>query len=126
VPFNALDGVVDDLSHLLHSQGYNYCAALSRRDCEAVKLVFPVLGRLESSDGSVASRGLTGVEALRRATRALKELLLWVADRQPLVVWIDDAQWGDESSGALLLLTYRDEDAPASAFLRSLAAGEDG
>jgi serine/threonine protein kinase len=140
VPFNALDGVVDDLSHLLHSQGYNYCAALSRRDCEAVKLVFPVLGRLESSDGSVASRGLTGVEALRRATRALKELLFWVADRQPLVVWIDDAQWGDESSGALLtellspprspkmllLLTYRDEDAPASAFLRSLATGEDG
>ncbi len=69
----------------------------------------------------------------RRAFAALQELFGTLARRLPLVVYIDDVQWGDADSASLLLelvrppgaplvlflLTYRDNEAAQSAFLRA-------
>jgi hypothetical protein len=70
----------------------------------------------------------------REAFGALRDLVSTLAKRQPLVLYIDDVQWGDVDSVALLhevmrpphappvllLMTYREEEAGTSSFLREM------
>jgi hypothetical protein len=96
--------------------------------------VFPVLRRV-TSIGEVAERAVTDPNLLRRrGFSALRALLGTLSVRQPLVIYVDDAQWGDADSAALLLelvrppdaprvlylMTHRDEDAEASSFLKAM------
>jgi hypothetical protein len=134
VPYKAVDSVIDTLSrYLLHLEEQGDAIELPT-DIGALARVFPVLRRVASID-AVAEADIKDPNLVRRrAFAALRELLGTLAGRQPLVIYIDDVQWGDADSAALLLelvrppeapavlfvMTHRDQEAQASSFLAEI------
>ncbi len=136
VPFKAFDGVVDELSRHLKALPAHEVGVLLPRDIPALCKLFPVLSRVDAV-ASAKGRPVPGNDPLtvrRRAFSALKELLARIGDEQPLIVFLDDLQWGDDDSlhllaelvgppdpPALLLVgTYRSEERNQSPFVREL------
>ena len=143
IPFKAVDGLIDQLSRYLTRQMTGQLAVLMPRHVDALVRLFPVLGRVPFP--AAASRGTSPPEeephiVRRRAEMALRDLLGRLADRVPLVLWVDDVQWGDTDSAALLravlrppdpppvlvLLSYRSENRGSNPLLRAIEAEQLG
>jgi hypothetical protein len=152
VPYKAVDALMDNLAvHLSHLDRAVVEAVLPP-DTEQLEQVFPVLhlaraGRLPSfaltssigeRSGSVAASDVA--PASRRGSRALpvaldpiaqrarifaalREIFLRLVARAPLVLTIDDLQWADADSLALLSEVLRAPGAPGLLLVATLRRG---
>ncbi len=122
VPYKALDGVVDSLSKYLLSLPHHDAELLLPREISALAQLFPVLSRVDAvADAPRARDGAVDRLTRRRlAFGALRELLARIADQQPLVLYIDDLQWADSDSAALLGDLLRSPAAPPLMLITSL------
>ncbi len=140
VPYKGLDSLVDALCHHLVALEPSKTAALLPRDVTSLAVLFPVLRRVdEIRSAPVPKRTLIPDphEERRRAFRAMRELLSRMTDRWPMILYLEDLQWGDADSAALLwevlkppdpppallILNYRTHDRHSSPFLRALLDG---
>jgi eukaryotic-like serine/threonine-protein kinase len=132
LPFKAIDAVVDALAQHLAGLSARRRAALLPADADALARVFPVLG--QAAPPGQADPQEAPYRVRLRAGHALRGLLQALTQRRQVVLFIDDAQWGDADSAAvleqllappnapdlLLVLAYRTEEAVRSPLLRAL------
>jgi hypothetical protein len=115
VPYKAVDAVVDALSHALRRMPRRDVDPLVTDDVAALGRLFPVLWRVESLAARRDRHGGAAQdphELRRRAFAGLRSLLSRLAERRTIVVFVDDVQWGDVDSAALLAELMRAPGAP--------------
>jgi serine/threonine protein kinase len=135
VPYKALDAVIDALARHLESLPAAEAAAVVPARAAALARLFPVLERLAPFHRRPAPTPLPDAAELRRqGASALREVLEHLSrGPRPLVLWVDDVQWGDADSALLfeeflrppappllLLLSWREEAREGSPLLRHL------
>lgn len=139
VPYKALDGVMDSLARALLRMTPNDRLRCLPNNAAELARVFAVLQRIPELAEAVSRLAPSEAgELRRRAVRGLRELLHRLGERYYLTIAIDDFQWGDTDSPAillellrgkapprmLLLVTYRDEYESKSDCLREWLAAE--
>ncbi len=127
VPFKTLDPLIDALTSALLKLDPMALAGVLPRDVAALARLFPVLRRVPQVAEPEVRRFQPAdpQELRRRAWSALRWMLGRLAAAQPVVLCVDDLQWGDLDSAAflsdlisrtdrppiLVLLLYRSEEA---------------
>jgi serine/threonine protein kinase len=113
VPYKAVDGVIDALSrHLMRQCDEDGEPRPLPDGVPALARLFPVLRRVPSVAALDDDRTDSLPEVRRRALGALRALLGSLSLTRPVVVYIDDVQWGDTDSAALLVDLVQPPDAP--------------
>jgi eukaryotic-like serine/threonine-protein kinase len=115
LPYKAFDAIIDALSRFLSRLPEAAAAELLPRNRRALVSLFPVLDRVPIIDAwdSLARLPSAPAERRERAFSALKELLGRISDQGPLVLHIDNLEWGDADSAELLLRLCSAPDPPA-------------
>jgi serine/threonine protein kinase/tetratricopeptide (TPR) repeat protein len=126
IPYPALDGAIDALSEHLLRLPPLVLRYLLPREVAALPLLFPVLRRVDALADSTPHGALPAdpLEVRTRAFRAFKELLRRLADQHPLVLVIDDVQWIDPDSSALLTYCFSEPEPPPALLVFALRDGE--
>ncbi|WP_437829445.1 ATP-binding protein [Sorangium sp. So ce1153] len=118
--YKAFGDLMEALSRFLRRIPGDEVERLLPRDIRALARVFPVLARVPAvASAPRVSEAPDAQELRQRSFAALRQLLWRIAERRPLIVTIEDLQWSDIDSVALLLELTRPPDAPAMMFLGS-------
>ena len=137
VPYKALDEVIDDLARQLRRLPEAEAAALLPREARELVMLFPVLrqvpvfarasGRIidhAGGRGQLRDGGHEPGDVRGRALAALRELFARLTDRRPVVVCVDDLQWGDADSAVLLGELVREPRPPGVLWVASVRQEE--
>lgn len=134
LPFNAVDGLVDSLVRVLRHEHNAPVQALLSRAVAAARL-FPALGfGAGTLDDETIVIPRSGKQLTARAAVELRGLLVELAAGRPMLLALDDGQWGDFQSAEMflkilrgvetqrftLLVSYRTEDWRTSLLLQTL------
>jgi hypothetical protein len=127
LPFRALDGIIDALSRHLRGMTINEARYLLPRRMDALCKLFPTLGRIQGLLPDRRRRAAPEDETATHAlgVAALKELLRRLSVHRPLVLFVDDVQFGDVESAELLAEIFTPPDPPAVLFLASIRSGDE-
>ncbi len=127
VPFKAMDGVMDALSVYLRERPPEELSVLIPKGMESLGQLFPVLafesitrGLSVRPEAPAASQSGAAQERRETGFAALKELLVRLSALRPVLIAVDDLQWGDDDSAALLREVLTGLDAPAVLFVATL------
>ena len=137
LPLNAIDAIVDSLTRRLRRDRTAEIADIMRKAL-AVTQLFPVLAAAAPADvgDERISLPTSGDRLIVRAAAELRAILLKAARGRPIVMLLDDAQFGDYQSSQVfrrllepggeqimvLILCYRSEDWRTSLLLQGLTA----
>ncbi|HEY0192034.1 MAG TPA: AAA family ATPase, partial [Kofleriaceae bacterium] len=137
VPYKTVDNVVDALASHLVRMPPDDAARLAPEELPALLRVFPIFERVSAWTDAAPGAESHDPRALRQQAFAeLRQLLVRVSRRRPLLVYIDDVQWGDLDGASLLsellsppdglhlllVLAYRSEDEAQTPCLAALGA----
>lgn len=138
VPYKAVDALIDDLTRRLQRRPAEANAALAQDGIRSLATLFPVLRRVPGLMGhEEAIVALDSPHELkRRAFEGFRALIAELARVCPLILVVDDLQWGDAASarllgellrpprlgGVLVLILARDEQSEHNDCLRDLKA----
>jgi tetratricopeptide (TPR) repeat protein len=127
VPFPALDEAIDDLGAYLERLPTSTAEVLVTRSAAHLARLFPSLSsvpaiargarELDPSEGAAETR--------RRAFDGLRDLLARLAESRTVVMVLDDLQWIDADSRALLAHLLDGPQAPALLVVGAVRATED-
>jgi len=134
--YKAVDGLIDELTRYVETLDSATGRRIVPLDVRALARLFPSVDLLAERyvPGDNRPESFDPVGARERAFNALRAMLQAIAQRRTVVLHLDDVQWGDIDSAALLdrvfrqplpppvllIATYRREDAGSSAFVQSL------
>ncbi len=122
VPYKAFDGVIDSLTRFLMRLPKEEARALLPTKPGPLVQVFPVLRRVPAV-AALTTTPLPPMDPLElrdRAFAGLRDLLIRLATRYTVIISIDDAQWADADSIALLAEVLRPPEAPSLLFLATV------
>jgi hypothetical protein len=120
VPYQAMDSLIDHLSQFWIGLPTKDAVALLPREAGLLSRLFPVLGRVPCV--AEAPRPREGQSPLKQRTRAfaaLRELLQRLGERRELALCLDDMQWVDANTLAVLADLMRPPDPPRLLLLLS-------
>jgi hypothetical protein len=115
VPYKAVDTVVDGIEGLLQRASPQTVKELEPQHVHLLAQAFPVLSSLWSSDGRAES--LVPEQLRLRTFVAFRELLAKLARGRRVVISIDDIQWSDADSLAMIRAVLEPPNAPAILWL---------
>jgi serine/threonine protein kinase len=127
VPYKALGSLVGALAQHLAGLDPARATALLPRNIQSLARLFPALLKVPAVAAyQGAALAPDPQELRRRAFSALRELLGRIGDRCPLLLLIDNLQWIDPDSVALLVSLFRSPAPPAILILASFCTGDGG
>jgi serine/threonine protein kinase/tetratricopeptide (TPR) repeat protein len=128
VPYKALDDVIDQLAGRLEAMPGKAVVELAPPYVGALLHVFPVLRSVRPfarhSEEETEARTLDARELRRRAFLALRALFGSLAETYRPIVVVDDLQWADQDSFALLGTLLRPPSPPPLLFVATVRTSD--